>query len=423
MSGFRGREPRERLRAQWQGALLPHNSRHRKFRSRAHRRRRGLRARLTRMFALVAILAVMLTTFLTVGTTFRVLAQVWPGVAAGGNSGASRQTRAAPWTIPGQDVAWERAAADAGHTIMRSAVQSALLSALLAAFVAAAVTRQLTRPLVRLAEGARQLQAGDRSVQLPVPRYHDELRELTLTFNDLTTSLARQEAWRRGLVADIAHDLRTPLSVMRSEIEAMQDGVQPVSDAALGRLHGEVLLLARLVTDLRTLSLAEGGALGLRLEWLEAAAVLETLAEAYALRAADVGVTLSVLAPQPVVSLHADPDRLRQALQNLLDNALRYAAPGTVELRAWTEEDAACLSVRDHGPGFGPDDLARAFERFYRADASRTRDPQGRASSGLGLAIARALAEAQGGQLTARNHPEGGAEFTLRFPSALTAKP
>lgn len=368
------------------------------------------------MFALVAVLAVLLTTFVTVGATFRVLAQFWPEVAASGEGG---EVAAPPWKGATTDegrATWERLAADAGHTILRSAVQAAFLSALLAVFVAALVTRQLTRPLVRLAQGARQLQAGNRTVQLPVPRARDELHDLTVTFNDLTTSLARQEAWRRGLVADIAHDLRTPLSVMRSEIEAMQDGVQPVSDAALGRLHGEVLLLARLVTDLRTLSLAEGGALSLSPQLLNAADVLGTLAEAYAFRAADVGVTLGVRASASV-PLRADPDRLRQALQNLLDNALRYAAPGAVELLAWAEDGAAHLRVRDHGPGFRPDDLARAFERFYRADASRTRDPQGRASSGLGLAIARALVEAQGGTLTARNHPEGGAEFTLRFPA------
>lgn len=370
--------------------------------------RRGLRARLTRTFALVAVLAVMLTTVLTVGATFRVLAQFGPPLTAPSPTSGT--------ALRQED--WRALAAGAGRSVTRSAVQAAVLSALLASVVAALVTRQLTRPLARLADGAARLQAGDRSVQLPVPRRHDELRDLTLTFNGLTLSLARQEAWRRGLVADIAHDLRTPLAVMRSEIEAMQDGVQPTDAAALARLHGEVLLLARLVADLRTLSLAEGGALSLTLETLDGGAVLLTLVETYATRAAGAGVSLHVHAPQPV-PLRADPARLRQALGNLLDNALRYAAPGAVELRAWAAGGAAHLSVRDHGPGFRPPDLARAFERFYRADASRSRDPQGRSSSGLGLAIARALVEAQGGQLTARNHPEGGAEFTLRLPGAL----
>ncbi|WP_019586280.1 sensor histidine kinase [Deinococcus apachensis] len=367
---------------------------------RAHHRRRGLRARLTRMFALVAILAVVLTTVLTVGATFRVLAQFGPGVGAD-----------TAWDA----ATWQQVASGAGRSIIRSAVQAAFLSALLAIFVAGLVTRQLTRPLARLADGAERLRAGDRSVQLPIPPRQDELRDLTATFNDLTLSLARQEAWRRGLVADIAHDLRTPLAVLRSEIEAMQDGVQPLDGAALARLHGEVLLLARLVTDLRTLSLAESGALSLEPRLLDAEEALRGLAEAYSVRAVEAGVTLTVHASSPL-PLHVDSDRLRQALGNILDNALRYAAPGPVKLSAWADGEGTHLSIRDDGPGFRPDDLARAFERFYRADASRTRDPQGRASSGLGLAIARALVEAQGGRLAARNHPEGGAEFTLTFP-------
>lgn len=398
-------------------AKRPWRGKHARWRRR--RSRRGLRARLTRNFALVAILAVMLTTVLTVGATFRVLTQVGPLVGGPPGTVPSSGSTRSPGSWPGSwdEATQQQVLGDAGRNILRSAVQAALLSALLATAVAALVTRQLTRPLALLADGAARLQAGDRTVQLPVPARRDELQDLTVTFNDLTTSLARQEAWRRGLVADIAHDLRTPLAVMRSEIEAMQDGVQPVDAAALTRLHGEVLLLARLVTDLRTLSLAESGALSLRPQTLDASETLGTLAQAYAARAAATGVALSLHAAGPgTLLIQADPDRLRQALQNLLDNALRYAAPGRVDLGAWADDRGTHLSVRDHGPGFEAGDLARAFERFYRADASRTRDPQGRASSGLGLAIARALVEAQGGQLTARNHPQGGAEFTLSFP-------
>ncbi|THF88991.1 HAMP domain-containing protein [Deinococcus sp. KSM4-11] len=332
---------------------------------------------------------------MTVGTTMQVLAQFRPETSV---------------TLTAAD--WDALVRQAGHTIMGGAIRAAIVSTLLSTVVAALITRQLTLPLLRLADGAGRLQAGERGVTLPVPPRNDELRALTLAFNELTVSLARQEAWRRGLVADIAHDLRTPLSVMRSEIEAMQDGVQPLNGAALGRLHGEVLLLARLVTDLRLLSLAEGGALSLALQPVNAGETLRALADAHARRAAEAGVSLSVQAG-PAVTVQADPDRLRQTLQNLLDNALRYAAPGAVELGAATSGDRAVLTVRDHGPGFAPDSLSRAFERFYRADASRTRDPQGRASSGLGLAIARALTEAQGGTLDARNHPGGGAEFTV----------
>ncbi|MEF2277485.1 ATP-binding protein [Deinococcus sp. YIM 134068] len=385
---------------------------------RRRHRRPGLRARLTRTFALVAVLAVLLTSFLTVGAAFRVIAALNPELALpeGGFPGWDEGGDAAtPPPDPETLARWQEVGETVVRNIVRSAVQAAALSALLAVGVAALVTRQLTRPLVRLAEGADRLRGGERDLQLPVPRRRDELRDLTLAFNELTTGLARQEAWRRGLVADIAHDLRTPLAVMRSEIEAMQDGLHPLDEAGLARLHGEVLLLARLVTDLRTLSLAEGGALSLHPRPLDGGEVLRALADAYASRASEAGVTLRVHAPHPA-PLSADPDRLTQTLRNLLDNALRYAAPGAVDLSADSVDGHTRLTVRDHGPGFRPGDLARAFERFYRADASRTRDPQGRASSGLGLAIARALTEAQGGELTARNHPEGGAEFTLRLP-------
>lgn len=365
---------------------------------RSGRRRWGLRSRLGRAFALTALLAVILTTGMTVGTTMRVLEQFRPETSV---------------TLTSAE--WDVLVQQAGRTIMSGAIRAALVSTLLSTVVAALVTRQLTRPLLRLADGAGRLQAGERGVTLPVPPRHDELRTLTLAFNDLTVSLARQEAWRRGLVADIAHDLRTPLSVMRSEIEAMQDGIQPADGAAMARLHGEVLLLARLVTDLRLLSLAEGGALSLHVQPVEVGAILHALADTYARRAADAGMTLSVHAA-PDLTVLADADRLRQTLQNLLDNALRYAAPGAALLSAAPAGDRVALTVRDHGPGFAPDSLSRAFERFYRADASRTRDPHGRASSGLGLAIARALIEAQGGTLEARNHPQGGAEFTVTLP-------
>ncbi|WP_412028642.1 ATP-binding protein [Deinococcus yunweiensis] len=385
-----------------------HRSRHREHlrhlerwpgHPRGKRRRWGLRSRLGRAFALTALLAVILTTGMTVGTTMRVLEQFRPETSV---------------TLTSAE--WDVLVQQAGRTIMSGAIRAALVSTLLSTVVAALVTRQLTRPLLRLADGAGRLQAGERGVTLPVPPRHDELRTLTLAFNDLTVSLARQEAWRRGLVADIAHDLRTPLSVMRSEIEAMQDGIQPADGAALARLHGEVLLLARLVTDLRLLSLAEGGALSLHVQPVEVGAMLHALADTYARRAAYAGMTLSVHTA-PDLTVLADADRLRQTLQNLLDNALRYAAPGAALLSAAPAGDRVALTVRDHGPGFAPDSLSRAFERFYRADASRTRDPHGRASSGLGLAIARALIEAQGGTLEARNHPQGGAEFTVTLPT------
>ncbi len=386
------------------------------------RRRSGLRARLTRSFALVALLAVLFTSWITVSSAFQVLGQVTSPAGSPLTGPLGGEAGAAWWQSLDESTreAFRNAAREGGRAILRGAALSAGLSALLAALVAAFVTRQLTRPLVRLADGARLLERGERGVRLPVPPRDDELRDLTLTFNSFVESLERQEAWRRALVADVAHDLRTPLAVMRAEIEAMQDGLSAPDEGGLSRLHGEVLLLARLVDDLRTLSLAEGGALSLHPVKLDLNEILRGVAENYRPRAERAGARLHLTLPASSLPLVADPDRLIQVLHNLLDNALAYAG-GDIELGAAAGlGEEVTLWVRDHGPGLSAEALSKAFERFYRADAARGRDAAGRAGleragSGLGLSIARALVEAQGGHIEAGNHAEGGALFTLRF--------
>src|SRR5690606_17047410 len=161
-----------------------------------------------------------------------------------------------------------------------------------AVFAAGAFTNFLTRPLHALTRGARRLEAGERGIRLAVPDGRDELGSLTEAFNALVAGLERQEAWRRDMTADIAHDLRTPLAVLRSEIEAMQDGVVPSDASALVRLHREVMLLARLIDDLRTLSVSEGGSLSLTRADVEVEPLLRRCIEAFGSRAAEVGADL-----------------------------------------------------------------------------------------------------------------------------------
>lgn len=340
-------------------------------RARWQRRRRfGLRRRLAGAFALVAVLAVTLTAWLTFRAGWQAIVALDPSLAAGTN-----------WDSP----AWQNGPPSAVRTAFRefgrSAVQAGVLASLLAVFLSAGVARQLTRPLSRLEDAAGRLASGERGVRLPLPLAQDELLTLTEAFNTLTQSLERQEAWRRALVADVAHDLRTPLAVLRAEIEALQDGLNQPDAATLARLLAEVLLLARLVDDLRTLSLAEGGALPMHPQTLDAAATMRQVADLYAGRARAAGSALTPDLPPSPLPVTADPDRLMQVLHNLLDNALRYAAPADIELGAARAAGGVRLWVRDHGPGFAPEALARAFERFYRADASRSRDPLGRAGS------------------------------------------
>lgn len=352
-------------------------------------------------------MAVSLTTFLTLGAVFGAQQELFASQLPFDTA------RTGDWHTWGKGLAPARAAF---RQITRTAFFAGLLSFLLASATAALLTRALTRPLSALTDGARRLGAGERGLQLRVPRSRDELRTLTEAFNSLVTGLEQQEAWRRNLVADIAHDLRTPLSVMRSELEALQDGIVTLDEAALSRLHAEVLTLSKLVSSLRELSLAEAGALPLRLQTLPLGSFLERLCESFQARAAEAGVTLTLAAVPPGMSATFDPDQLARVLGNLLDNALRYAAPGAAELGAERLSSGVRLWLRDHGPGV-TNDAERLFERFFQGDRARTRDARGEKGSGLGLSIARAIVQAHGGTLSAANHPDGGAVFSLTLPA------
>lgn len=376
----------------------------------------GLREKLTLAFALVAFAAVGVTSALTLAAARNAQDRL-AGLML-------EHMRAAPMTGNGMGAMGESArpameamlggsARDVIAGLQTTALVSALTAGALAILAAALIARRLTAPLGALADGAARLEAGERGLRLP-PVGRDELGRVTEAFNRLVTGLERQETLRRELIADIAHDLRTPIAVVRSKLEAMQDGLIPADPARLGALHQEMSLLGRLVEDLRTLSLAEGGGLDLRLEVVRLRPVLERAVEGLTSRAAQVGVQLRLEPTAPDLEARLDPDRFEQVLHNLLDNAIRHAGPGRVELGARGEAGGTLVFVRDHGPGLPPEALERAFERFYRADPSRSRATGG---SGLGLAIARAIVEAHGGRLEASNHPQGGAVFTLHLPT------
>lgn len=381
-------------------------------RARSRRSRWGLRRRLTLMFAFVALAAVFITTWFTLGAVFNVLfanGQIAQDFAQ--NHGLMFRKGEIPWDAPQFAQARE-----AYRRITGTAFLAGTVSFILAALMAAFATRVLTRPLSALTDGAKRLEAGERGLRLKVPKSRDELQTLTESFNSLVTGLERQEAWRRGLMADIAHDLRTPLSVLRSEIEAMQDGVSKADLAGLERLHGQVMMLSRLVDDLRTLSLAESGGTPLKKKTVELSRFLNNIAEMFRPRAAEAGMEIYLKAVDPALKANFDPEQITRVLNNLLDNAVRHAA-GPLEVSAKAEEGGVQISVRDHGTGVPPEALERVFERFYKADSSRTRKEGDSGGSGLGLSIARAIAEAHGGSLNVANHPQGGAVFTLHLPT------
>jgi signal transduction histidine kinase len=234
----------------------------------------------------------------------------------------------------------------------------------------------------------RRAAAGDE--QLPLPAAHDEIRRLGETLNELLARLRGSLERERRFVADASHELRTPLAVLKTELEAALRAPDP--DEAISAAVEEVDRLSQLAEDLLVLARSQDGELPVRQETLSARTLLEGVRDRFAERAARAGRT--ILIEDGEMPLSGDPLRLRQALGNLVDNALRHG-DGDVVLRARHDEGGVSLEVSDGGHGFGPDIAGRAFERFARGDRARTRG-----GTGLGLAIVRAIAEAHGGRAT-----------------------
>ena len=290
---------------------------------------------------------------------------------------------------------------------------AALAASGLALLLGLLVSRALATPLGELALGARAFAARNWAYRVK-PGGTQEVAEVAQAFNDMAESLQRGEAMRRDMVADIAHELRTPVAVIQGNLRAMLDGVYPLERAEIATIHDETLLLNRLIDDLRELALAEAGQLNLNLLTLDAAQVMRDTAERFAALADAHGVTLRVRGADAAPRVTADPDRLAQVLRNLLANAVRYTpAGGSVTLAATPAGSAVELSVTDTGAGMAPADLERVFDRFYRGDKSRSR---GSGGTGLGLAIAKSLVEAMGGRIGAESTPGQGSRFWFTLP-------
>jgi two-component system sensor histidine kinase BaeS len=278
--------------------------------------------------------------------------------------------------------------------------------------VTAVVATRLVRPLRALTEAARQ--PPDRHVRVPVTT-RDETGLLAVAFNALTERRERLEAQRKAMVSDIAHELRSPLTNIRGWLEVARDGVVDPDPALLASLHDEALVLQRVIDDLQDLAAADAGTLCLHPEPLSAEELLGQVAAAHRVAADTAGVRLRT-ATDGGCWLDADPVRMRQALGNLVSNALRHTpAGGSVTLAARHDGDEAVFDVTDTGTGIAPEDLPHVFDRFWRAEKSRSRRTGG---SGLGLAIVRDLIAAHGGTVAAASEPGTGSVFTLRLPAA-----
>jgi two-component system sensor histidine kinase BaeS len=275
--------------------------------------------------------------------------------------------------------------------------------------------RRLARPIHALTTAVQRMEAGDRTARVPMKgRRQDEVGRLAHAFNAMAVSMEENERQRQAMVSDIAHELRNPLTNVRGYLEGAQDGLVPLDDALIASLLEESTLLGRLVDDLQDLALADAGRLHLHPEPLDAAELVEQVAAAHRPAAAVAGVTIAAEVGGPV-RIQGDPGRLRQALGNIVGNALRYTpSGGAVTLAAAAGPDgSATITVADTGAGITAEHLPHIFERFYRADASRSRETGG---SGLGLAITKHLVEAHGGTIEARSTEGAGATFTIRLP-------
>jgi len=327
-----------------------------------------------------------------------------------------------------------------GTTTSGQAEQTTIIRLMLAAAAAAAVASifglwaagRLVRPLTRLEQAAAAVARGDLGQRSGLADRTDEFGQLGRTFDSMAGQLQLAEETRRRFLQDSAHELKTPLAVIEATSSAMIDGVYTPERRHLETIRDQSRVLARIVDDLRTISLAEGGHLPLQRRPLDVRAVLESVASAFEALAVSGSVRLSTDGPSGL-TVEADPDRIRQIVGALVDNALRHTPTGgSVRLVALASVVASSavagrtarartvvrIAVEDSGPGIPEEALASIFERFYQADPSRSR---GTGTSGLGLSIVKALAEAHGGRAGAENRPEGGARLWIELPALRLA--
>jgi len=242
--------------------------------------------------------------------------------------------------------------------------------------------------------------------------------ELARTFNSMVEELSRTEELRRNLVADVAHELRTPVTNLRGYIEGISDGVIPPNAATLASMQGEVMLQTRLIEDLQDLALAESGQMQLKIQPCDLEELARSAANAVQPQAQAKGTKVAVETSE-ALAVNADPERISQVLRNLLVNAVNYTPSGSqVTVRTLQRNGHAEVHVADNGPGIPPEDLPHIFDRFYRVDKSRSRSTGG---TGLGLTIARSLVEAHGGSIEARSKKGKGAEFVVTLPRSRAA--
>lgn len=288
---------------------------------------------------------------------------------------------------------------------------------LLALLAAALLVRHFLRPIQQLAAGTKRLTAGEYSHRIEL-KSRDELGDLARDFSVLAQTLEAEENLRQRWIADTSHELRTPLAVLRSEIEAIQDGIRKPEPRRISALHAQVLSLTKLVNDLHQLSLGDAGLLQQLKQKLDLNQILQDVHLANDARAESRGLEIHLHTTEMALETRGDPSRLFQLFNNLVDNSLQHTdSGGEVRIRSFQTATEVIVQINDSAPGVSDEALPKLFERLYRPDVSRNRHSGG---SGLGLAIAEQIVEAHGGKLTATHSPLGGLQVECRMPRHST---
>ncbi len=284
---------------------------------------------------------------------------------------------------------------------------------ILALVMGLALAWVLVRPLSHLRQSAAAIAQGHLGTQMPVAGT-TEFREVAAAFNCMSAALAESEAVRQRMTSDIAHELRSPVSVMRGQLEAMMDGVFPLNTEQLVLVYDQTLHLGRLIEDLRTLTRAESGRLPLEMTRVNLNTLVQRVVADFAPLAQEESIVLGTDIAPTLPSIQADADRLRQIFANLLTNALAHTpSGGNITVKAARTETGVRFAVVDTGPGLTPEQAAHVFERFYRTDDARQRDQGG---SGLGLAITQELVKLHSGHIWVESELNLGSTFTFTVP-------
>jgi signal transduction histidine kinase len=291
------------------------------------------------------------------------------------------------------------------------------VAATISLIVARFLARGMTQPLRDMAAAARRMETGDYEVRVET-RSRDEVGRLAAAFNRMSAELAGLEQSRRDLVANVSHELKTPITAVRAHLENLLDGVERPDPATLEVMLGQADRLGRLVDQLLELSKLESGEIPLRREQLALRPLVDELITEIDVARSDRSVSLRNEVPEDLPALFADRERLHQVLFNLVDNAVRFTPEGgDVRVTAHRVNGSVQIAVADTGAGIPAEHLPRLFERFYRADPARSRDDGG---TGIGLAIARSVVEAHGGTIRAESEPGRGSVFTFDVPASTT---